>query len=198
MPTHQFAPSNTPPFNPRVNDTYLDDGTNTGSGAPGWRYCVSIGPNVWADVGGGGGAPLSSIGLGVGDYTYTQAAQPVEEVVGNGGFDGSSVGSSTAYFKASVTNSWQQTGSGETTRVRLYDMGPAAGPPDVTPRLVSELTFTAQGGPRESEVALTVVSSTPGTDDILDSDRMYEVAIIQDPSSQGDVAYLGSAGLEVR
>jgi hypothetical protein len=47
-------------------------------------------------------------------------------------------------------------------------------------------------------VALTVVSATPGTDDILDSDRMYEVAIIQDPSSQGDVAYLGSAGLEVR
>lgn len=158
---------------------------------------ATLGAAVWSAMG-GGGAPISSVGMGAGDYTYTQAAQPVEEVVGNGAFNGSLVGSATAYFKAAVTNSWQQTGGGETTRVRLYDMGPAAGPPDVTPRLVSELTFTAQGGPRSAEQALTVVSSTPGTNDILDQDRMYELAIIQDPSAQGDVAYLGSAGLEVR
>ena len=195
MPTHQFAPSSSPPSNPRVNDTYLDDGTNTGSGAPGWMYCVSVGPDVWADSGGGGGgAPLSSVGMGAGDYTYTQAAVPVEEVCGDGSFDGSLVGSGTAYFKAAVTNVFQTTG---TTRVRLYDMGPAAGPPG-TPRLVSELVFSAAGGPRMLEKALTVVAATPGTDDILDSDRMYEVAIIQDVSTLGDVAYLGSAGLEVR
>lgn len=194
MPTHQFAPSNTPPLNPRVNDTYLDDGTNTGSGNPGWRYCVSIGPDVWADSGGGGGAPLASLGLGAGDYTYTQAVVPVEEVCGDGSFNGSLVGSGTAYFKAAVTNVFQTTG---TTRVRLYDMGTAAGPPG-TPRLVTELVFSAAGGPRMVEQALTVVAAAPGTNDILDSDRMYEVAIIQDVSTTGDVAYLGSAGLEVR
>jgi len=63
---------------------------------------------------------------------------------------------------------------------------------------VCELTFSAQGGPRGSEQALSVVSSTPTTDQILDVDRMYEVAIIQDVSTTGDVAFLGSAGLEVR
>lgn len=154
--------------------------------------------DIGAGGGGGGGVPVSAIGLGAGNYAYTQAAIPVEEVGGNGAFDGSGVGSLTTYFKAAVTNLWAQTGIGETTRVRLYDMGPAAGPPDVVPRLVSELTFTSQGGPRSSEKALTVVAAAPGTDDILNTSRMYEVVIIQDVSTQGDVAYLGSAGLEVR
>lgn len=144
-------------------------------------------------AGGGGG----SVALGVG-YTYTQAATPVEEVAGDGSFNGGTVGGGTAYFKAAITNAWFSTGIGETTRVRLYDMGPAAGPPDSTPRLVSELTFTAQSGPRGGEQALSVVSASPTTNQILDVDRMYEVVIIQDVSTTGDVAFLGSAGLEVR
>jgi hypothetical protein len=48
-----------PPSTPAVDDLYLDDGTNTASGSPGWRRCVSIGPNVWEDVGAVGGAGAS-------------------------------------------------------------------------------------------------------------------------------------------
>jgi hypothetical protein len=50
-----------PPSTPGVNDIYLDDGTNTASGSPGWRRCVSIGPNGWEDVGAvaGGSSPWS-------------------------------------------------------------------------------------------------------------------------------------------
>lgn len=153
-------------------------------------------PATWSAMG-GGGAPISSVSLGSA-YTYTQAVAPVEEVTGNGSFNGNLVGSLTAYFKASITNVWAVTGGGETTRVRLYDIGPAAGPPDVSPRLVTELTFSAQGGPRAAEQALIVVPLAPATNQILDQDRMYEVAVIQDISTAGDVGYLGSAGVEVR
>ena len=43
------------PSAPEVGDIYLDDGTNTLSGSPGWRRCVSTSPDVWEDIGGGGG-----------------------------------------------------------------------------------------------------------------------------------------------
>jgi len=143
--------------------------------------------------GGGGGASAGSyVDIG-GPYQYTQPAVPVEETMGNGTLDGSLVSTLTAYFRASVTNVWTTTG---TTRVRLYDMGPAAGPPGVQ-RLVTELTATAQGGPREVNQALSVVAAAPGTDDILNTARMYEVVVIQDSSTVGDSAYL-SGGLDVR
>jgi len=57
----EFNPSSSPPTGRNVNDVYLDDGTNTGSGNPGWRYLVSTGPDVWADVGGGGGVDTTAI-----------------------------------------------------------------------------------------------------------------------------------------
>lgn len=44
-----------------VGDAYLDDGTNTGSGNPGWRYLASTGPDVWADVSPGGGVDTTAI-----------------------------------------------------------------------------------------------------------------------------------------
>lgn len=186
------------PSSPSAGDIYVDDGTNTGSGSPGFRrYTGAVWEDMGATGGGGGGAPISSVLLGS-TYTYTQASSPVEEVTGNGAFNGGIVGALTAYFKAAVTNTWASTGIGETTRIRLYDIGPAAGPPDPTERLVSELTFTAQGGPRSAEVALTVVAAAPSTDDILNSSRMYEVVVIQDASTTGDVGYLGSAVIEVR
>ena len=69
MPIHQVVGSSSPPSNPRAKDSYFDDGTNTGTGNPGWRYCVSIGPNVWADsvVGGGGGAFVAAPFIVVGN-----------------------------------------------------------------------------------------------------------------------------------
>ncbi len=145
----------------------------------------------------GGGVPASSIELGSGNYEYTQAASPIEEVCGNGSFNGLLIDGASvdAYFKAAVTNVFNSSG---TTRVRLYDLGPAAGPLDASPRQVSELTFSTNGGPLSSEQSLTVVSGSPSTNEILNSDRMYEIALIQDASTEGDTAYVGSACLEVK
>ena len=50
------------PSAPASGDIYLDDGTNTASGNPGWRRCVSTGPDVWEDIGGTSGG---------GDYSYS-------------------------------------------------------------------------------------------------------------------------------
>jgi hypothetical protein len=146
---------------------------------------------------GGGGVPASSIEIGSGNYAYTQAASPVEEVCGNGSFDGLLIDGASvdAYFKAAVTNVFDSSGN---TKVRLYDLGPASGPLDASPRQVSELTFTTNGGPLSSEQVLTVVSGSPSSNEILNSDRMYEIAVIQDASTEGDNAYVGSACLEVK
>lgn len=187
------TPTDTPPTGQVVGAVYLDDGTNTGSGNPDWRRLASTGPDVWVDMdGGGAGAPLSSLWLG-GDYTYTQAATPVEEVIGGNTLDGSLV-TTSANFKAIVTNLFDSTG---VTRVRLYDMGTPSTPG--SPRLVSQLLFSSNSGPRSVEQALTVVSSGEAEDDdnILNVERVYEAVVVQDTSTAGDVAYVGSVSLEV-
>jgi len=183
-----------------IQDSALEVGDICFSIAEGVLYVctdATLGAAVWVDPGaasGGGGAPLTSVSLG-GWYTYTQAATPLEEQLGNDSFDGALVGVLPIVFKASVTNSWQLTGIGETCRIRLYDMGPAAGPP-AAPRLVSELTFTANG-PASAEQALTVVTAAPGANQILNTDRMYEARIIHDSSTTGDVTFVGSVVLEI-
>jgi len=49
--TEQVVGASSPPANPRLNDSYFDDGTNTGTGNPGWRFWNG---SAWADSGGGG------------------------------------------------------------------------------------------------------------------------------------------------
>jgi hypothetical protein len=51
------------PSAPAVGDIYLDDGTNSDSGAPTWRRLVSTGPDVWEDIGGGIGSTISFPGI---------------------------------------------------------------------------------------------------------------------------------------
>jgi hypothetical protein len=46
----EIEPVSSEPSGRSVGDLYLDDGTNTDSGNPGWRYLVSTGPDVWADA----------------------------------------------------------------------------------------------------------------------------------------------------
>lgn len=121
---------------------------------------------------------------------YTQEATPVEEVAGGGVV----IGKGDPYFVAQVTTSYAL-GTGP-SRIRLYDMGPQAGPPD-TPRLVAELTTSSDGGPQSLEQQLTVVSSGATTNQILDSARMYEARIIQDVTTAGDTVFV-SAAIEVR
>jgi len=126
------------------------------------------------------------------DYQYTQAPTPVEEVVGQFAFDGSVAAVGTkAVIRALMTPTFS---SGGTASLKLYDMGPAAGPPSA-PRLVSTLTASSSGL-QYIEQDLTVVSSGPAGDEILDSKRMYELTLIQS-STTGDTVYLGSAGINV-
>lgn len=126
------------------------------------------------------------------DYQYTQAATPVEEVVGQFVFNGDVAAAGTkAVIRAILTTVFNIAG---TASLKLYDMGPAAGPPD-TPRLVSTLT-TSTAGLQYLEQDLTVVSSSPISNQILNAPRMYEMTLIQS-SQAGDTIYLGSAGLNV-
>lgn len=46
----ELVPSAFPPSDRNIDDVYLDDGTNTASGKPGWMYLESTGPDVWTDV----------------------------------------------------------------------------------------------------------------------------------------------------
>ena len=126
------------------------------------------------------------------DYQYTQAASPVEEVVGQFVFNGSVAAPGTkAVIRAVMTPILSIAGS---SSLKMYDMGPAAGPPTV-PRLVSTLN-TAAAGLQYLDTDLTVVSSGPVGDEILDTARIYELTLIQS-SQAGDTIYLGSAGINV-
>lgn len=127
------------------------------------------------------------------DYSYTVAAVPVEEVIGQGVFDGSLVtGALVAYFRAIISVVLTSAGPID---VKLYDMGPKAGPP-AAPTLITTLSTLSAGGPQVLEQALSVGAS-PGANQIANSARMYELTVIQS-TSPGDSNYIGSAGLDVR
>lgn len=126
------------------------------------------------------------------DYQYSQFSSPVEEVVGQFTFNGGVVALGTkAVIRAIMTPLLTIAG---TTSLKMYDMGPAAGPPEA-PRLVSTLS-TASSGLQYLTQDLTVVSSGPSSNEILDTARMYELTLIQS-SQAGDTVYLGSAGINV-
>lgn len=57
--TEQVVGASSPPLNPRINDSYYDDGSNTASGNPGWMFWSGA---AWADsAGGGGGVDTTAI-----------------------------------------------------------------------------------------------------------------------------------------
>lgn len=127
-----------------------------------------------------------------GPYEYTQAATPVEEAFGQFNFEGLAASGLTVTFKSSMTPVMTVPGS---SLVRLYDLGPVGGPFG-TPRLVATLS-----APTPTlvvpEQLLTVVPSSPTTNQILTSDRLYEVVAYQN-SAENDTLYVGFAGLEIR
>jgi hypothetical protein len=63
IPPLNITERSTEPSAPNVGDIYLDDGTNSDSGAPTWRRLVSTGPDVWEDIGGGIGSTISFPGI---------------------------------------------------------------------------------------------------------------------------------------
>lgn len=59
------------PSSPATNDVYLDDGTNTASGNPGWRRYNG---SAWEDVSGGSGTPTTIGSLDTSTLTITSGA----------------------------------------------------------------------------------------------------------------------------
>lgn len=145
--------------------------------------------------GGGGIGSFADMGMG---YSYTEAGVPIEEVVGQKVIDGFLVGGAAAYFTTMMTPTLAFTGGGEVAEIRLYDLGPKAGPPAVA-RLVATLSTLTTGGPQVLEEALIVVPGGVAPDDnkILDSARMYEVRVTS-AATVGDTIFVGSVGIEVR
>jgi len=147
-------------------------------------------PAAWA--GGGGGAPSGWQADFVDSYLYTTAVVAIEEVIGQGGFDGSRVGTGGVYFFGMMTPVFAGVGLAE---MRLYDIGPIAGPP--TPLvLITSLQTAVSGGPQYEEQALAV-GATPGPNQIADTRRMYEVRAFV-TGAPGDTLFIGGGGMDVR
>lgn len=160
-----------------------------------WRNGQGMADGETLDGFGSGGGGGGGIGAGtyiyLGPHSYTQAIIPVEEVFGQFVFDGSLVGTATPSFVGVMTPVFTAVGW---ARLRLYDMGPVGAPGGV-PRLVAVLERTVSGLMNVSQT-LTVVAAAPGTNQIWNTERVYELVVIQD-STPGDIVYVGSAGLKI-
>jgi len=148
--------------------------------------------SAWNAIGGGAYESFLDIG---GDYQYAQINPAIEETVGLTVFNGAAVhaGSSDIkpVFRAMVVPTFGVAGTGY---VRLYDNGPAAGPPGV-PRIVTTLSFST-GGDQFLSQDLTTVVAAPTGNQILNAARMYE-AVVYQTSQAGDDVYVGSACLAI-
>lgn len=135
-----------------------------------------------------GGSPVTSYADISTNAQSAMGATAQEDRIGEVTFDGSK--HDVVTFETLVTPTFATTG---TVNVRLYDVGPVAGPPTVG-RLVATLTTTSDGGPQRLTQTLTVVAAAPTTNEILDSDRMYQVTVEVDATT-GDDCYVGSVSL---
>lgn len=143
--------------------------------------------DIGAGQGGGGVGSYVDIG---GTYSYVEAATPVEEVVGQKSFNGALAAGATPTLTVVVSPILT---SGNCS-VKLYDLGPVGTPSG--PRLVSTLTTSTSGGPQVLQQVLTVVAAAPSTNQILDADHVYEVAVTS-AAVTADSVYVGGARIEV-
>ena len=145
----------------------------------------------YTDVGAGqpGAGAGSYLDL-AGPYSYTEAGIPVEEVMGQTPFDGSRGSGATLNLTVVIT----PTLTSGSCSVKLYDLGPVGTP--TAPRLVSTLTTSTSGGPQVLQQTLTVVAAAPSTNQVLDVDHVYEVAVTS-AAATGDTVYVGGARIEV-
>jgi len=160
-----------------------------------WRNGTSMG-----DGDSMSGLTVRNIGVGGKDwqadiaepYLYTLAPVPVEEVVGQGMFDGSRADSGTVYAFGMLTPTLAGVGTGQ---LRLYDTGPAAGPPTAL-TLIATLSTSASGGPQYEEQALTIGAS-PAAGQVANSPRMYEMRAFM-TGTVADTLFVGGGGIDVR
>lgn len=140
--------------------------------------------------GGGGGGFGSYVSLS-GDYSYTEAASPVEEVMGQVTFDGTVVSAATSIALVALVTPSLTSGN---AIVRLYDIG-VVGTPAV-PRLVSTLSTATNGGPQALSQALTTVASGASTNEINQANHLYEI-VVTSSGVAADTVFVGSVRLEV-
>lgn len=148
-------------------------------------------PATWSVV--GPPPPATNFQL-TGATNEPETVLDVERVIGGFVLDGSAYSVITyriiARYDPSVAGA---------LRVRLYDMGPIAGPA-IVPVLRSTLSIAApaSGDVERVEVALTA-SGAPGvnTDTIFNTARIYELRVILDGSDPGDEGLIHWAGIEV-
>lgn len=160
-----------------------------------WRNGMSMGDGDSVT-----GVNVRNVGVGGKDwqadfaepYLYTLATVPVEEVVGQGVFDGSRADSGTVYTFGMLTPTFAGVGTGQ---LRLYDTGPAAGPP--TPlTLIAALSTNVAGGPQYLEQALAIGAS-PAAGQIANSPRMYEMRAFM-TGTIADTLFVGGGGIDAR
>lgn len=148
--------------------------------------CTDATAGTWASGGGGGAGSYIEIG---GDYSYTEAATPIEETIGETQFDGS-LASTTMDFIV-VLNTSLTTGNAS---VKLYDLGPIGAP--TAPRLVTTLTTSTSGGPQSLSQTLTP-NSPAGANEYEPANHFFRV-IVTSAAQVGDTVYIGNARLEVQ
>jgi hypothetical protein len=180
-----------------VDDLYFDDGTNTASGAPGFRRCSSTGPDVWTDC------PRTPIKIHCGGpYRFTEGIAPVEDVLGQaminaaGWIDTLGNTNGTAYFCAVLTPTMAAAGQAD---VSLYDLGASPGPPGGPATLVVTLSQFVSGGPVYLEQSISVDPAGPGLSMISNTARLYEIRVTYaGGATPGDTIYVGKAWVELR
>jgi hypothetical protein len=121
---------------------------------------------------------------------------PVEAAVGGGLFNGGM--SAPTSIRFALTAYYNATGSTGDAIVRLYDVGTPSTPASPVLRSTLTIPFASSGGTIAITNDLTAVSSSPGTDEILDVERVYEVtAEIDGSNGATDVFNVWKASLEV-
>lgn len=156
---------------------------------------VSINGGAWTALGGGGGGGPNQL---AGALNEDEAILTVERVVGGFTFDGSTIptGMSAILRFVGVFNNGAASGN---ARVRLYDLGPVAGPPVAgVLRATASIGFAIGGGLRVADVALAAVAA-PGVNigEIFDTARAYEVRVYLDSVTVGDTMKVHFAGIAV-
>jgi hypothetical protein len=191
-----------------ATDTYWDlgDGQAVGVGPAGkvrFRYDgatnkaqVSENGGAFADIAGGGagGAP----NLVTGAVNEDETVLGVERVVGGFVFMGATIPAGyTAYFR--LVGVFLNGAAVGNARIRLYDLGPAAGPPVAgVLRSTVSIGFAIGGGIRVAQAALTP-NPAPGVniDQIDVLARAYEIRVILDSVTPGDTMKVLSGGIAV-
>jgi len=141
---------------------------------------------AWESTAGVGGFEADFIDR----YEYTQPVSPFEETLGSGLVDGSrATGGVVFWVMMDPTFS-----VGGTADVKLYDVGPKAGP--LTGGILIATLQATSGGLAYYEQVLNV-DVTPGANQIQDTERMYE-ATVEQVSSPGDTVFVGCGGIGVR